>query len=89
MGIIGWIVLGLIAGVLARLLMPGRDPMGWVMTIILGIAGAVLGGFIANIFGLAGVNDLNIWSVILAIGGAMLLLALWHALGRGGRYHPV
>lgn len=88
MGIIAWIVLGLIAGAIAKLLMPGRDPGGFILTIVLGIAGALVGGFIANVFGLAGVDELNLWSIVLAIGGAFLLLLIYNSIARpGGRWH--
>ena len=75
MGIIAWIVLGLIAGALAKLFMPGDDPGGFVITILLGIAGAVVGGFIAVALGISnGIDDFDIGSIVLAILGAMLLL---------------
>jgi uncharacterized membrane protein YeaQ/YmgE (transglycosylase-associated protein family) len=78
MGIIAWIVLGLIAGAIAKFLTPGRDPGGFIVTIILGIAGAVVGGFIsAAIFG-RGVESLDLWSIIIAIAGACLVLAIYH-----------
>jgi uncharacterized membrane protein YeaQ/YmgE (transglycosylase-associated protein family) len=81
LGIIGWIVLGLIAGAIARLLMPGRDPMGFLRTMLLGVGGALIGGFIATVLGLAGVNGLNSWSILLSIGGALLLLAIFRNIG--------
>ena len=56
MGIISWIVLGLIAGVLAKLIMPGRDPGGIIVTILIGIAGAIVGGFLFSLFGGGGVS---------------------------------
>ncbi len=84
MGIIGWIVLGLIAGAVAKLLMPGRDPGGVIMTILLGIGGALVGGFIGSLVGLGRVDDFSLWSIILAVGGAMVLLAVFRAF-RGRR----
>jgi uncharacterized membrane protein YeaQ/YmgE (transglycosylase-associated protein family) len=83
--IIGWIIFGLIAGAIAKLLMPGRDPGGMVVTILLGIAGAVIGGFIGRaIWGSTGANDWSIGSFALAIAGAILLLFLYRLfLGRG------
>jgi uncharacterized membrane protein YeaQ/YmgE (transglycosylase-associated protein family) len=76
--IIGWIIFGLIAGAIAKLLMPGRDPGGFVVTILLGIAGAVVGGFIGRaLWGSTGANDWSIGSFALAIAGAILLLALY------------
>lgn len=76
--IIGWIIFGLIAGAIAKLIMPGKDPGGMVATMILGVAGALVGGFIGRtLWGSTGVNDWGIGSFALAIGGAILLLALY------------
>jgi uncharacterized membrane protein YeaQ/YmgE (transglycosylase-associated protein family) len=76
--IIGWIIFGAIAGAIAKLLMPGRDPGGFIITVLLGIAGAVLGGYIGNaLWGSTGASDWSIGSFALAIGGAILLLALY------------
>ena len=76
--IFGWIIFGLIAGAIAKLLMPGDDPGGWIITMILGIVGAVVGGWIGNaLWGSAGATDWSIGSFALAIGGAILLLALY------------
>ncbi len=88
MGIIGWIILGLIAGAIAKLIMPGRDPGGFIMTILLGIAGAIVGGLVAAALGLsAGINDLSIGSIVLAILGAMLLLVIYRMVARPGGQH--
>ncbi len=76
MGIFSWIVLGLLAGALARFLMPGKDRMGWIMTIILGIVGAVLGGYVASLIGIGSVSGFNLTSLLTATGGAILLLVL-------------
>ena len=85
MGILAWIILGLIAGALAKLIMPGRDPGGIIVTILIGIAGALVGGFLGSLIGAGGVTGLDLWSVLLAIGGAILLLALYRmAVGRRG-----
>src|ERR1051325_5552348 len=76
--IIGWIIFGAIAGGIAKLLMPGKDPGGVIVTILLGIAGAVVGGFIGRaLWGSSGANDWSIGSFALAIGGAILLLLLY------------
>lgn len=74
MGILSWIVFGLIAGVVAKLIMPGRDPGGIIVTILLGIAGAVAGGMIGTSLGYGGMSGFDIRSLLIAIGGAMLLL---------------
>lgn len=79
--IIGWIIFGLVAGAIAKLLMPGRDPGGWIVTMLLGIAGAVVGGWIGNAFwGSPGVNDWSIGSFVLAIAGSVLLLAIYRVI---------
>jgi uncharacterized membrane protein YeaQ/YmgE (transglycosylase-associated protein family) len=77
MGIIAWIVLGLIAGAIAKFLMPGRDPGGIFVTIIIGIVGAVIGGFIGSALGVGDVSGLNLWSIVLAVIGAMVLLLVY------------
>jgi uncharacterized membrane protein YeaQ/YmgE (transglycosylase-associated protein family) len=77
MGIIAWIVVGLIAGALAKLIMPGDDPGGIIVTILLGIVGAFVGGFVVNLLGGAGVSGFNLWSIVVATLGAIILLALY------------
>jgi uncharacterized membrane protein YeaQ/YmgE (transglycosylase-associated protein family) len=77
MGILAWIVVGLIAGVLAKLIMPGDDPGGIIVTILIGIVGAFVGGFVVNLFGGAGVSGFNIWSILVATLGAIILLAIY------------
>lgn len=74
MGIISWIILGLIVGALAKFIMPGDDPGGIIVTILIGIAGAFLGGFIGSSFGLGEVTGLNFGSLVLAVVGALILL---------------
>jgi uncharacterized membrane protein YeaQ/YmgE (transglycosylase-associated protein family) len=74
-GIIGWIVFGLVVGVFAKLLMPGKDPGGIIITILLGIAGAVLGGLIGQMLGLYGPNEAA--GLIMSVIGAVLLLFLY------------
>jgi uncharacterized membrane protein YeaQ/YmgE (transglycosylase-associated protein family) len=75
MNIFAWLLVGLIAGVLAKLLMPGRGPGGIIVTILLGIGGAIVGGFIAVALGFSdGVNNFDIGTIFLAVAGAMLLL---------------
>lgn len=82
MGILSWILLGLVVGVIAKLLMPGRDPGGFIITTLLGIAGALLGGFIGSFLGLGTVTGFNIHSFLLAIGGSILLLILYRVFKR-------
>jgi len=74
MGILSWIVFGLIAGALAKLLMPGKDPGGFFVTVIIGIAGAIIGGFIGTQLGFGGIRGFDFRSFLVAIAGAMLLL---------------
>lgn len=86
MGILTWIILGAIAGVIAKLIMPGNDPGGFIITILLGIAGALVGGFIASALGFGAVTGFNIWSIIIAILGAILLLFIYRlVVGRRSR----
>ncbi|GAB3674889.1 GlsB/YeaQ/YmgE family stress response membrane protein [Salinisphaera aquimarina] len=80
MGIIAWIIFGLIAGAIAKLIMPGDDPGGIIVTIIIGILGAVVGGFIATALGFGAVGGFNIGSFIVAILGAILLLWLYRVV---------
>ncbi len=80
MGILSWIIMGLIVGVLAKWIMPGKDPGGIIVTICIGIAGAFLGGFIGPLLGIGDVSGFNLISFILAIGGAILLLVLYRVI---------
>jgi uncharacterized membrane protein YeaQ/YmgE (transglycosylase-associated protein family) len=82
--IIGWIVFGLVAGLLARALMPGKDPGGCIVTVLLGIVGAVVGGFVARLLGVAtSTNRLGDRSFFIqlafAVIGALIILALYRA----------
>ena len=77
MGIISWLIVGLIAGVVAKLVVPGEDPGGFLATIFIGMLGAFVGGLIVGVFGGTGVTGINIWSILVAILGAMVLLALY------------
>ncbi len=86
MGIIGWIILGLIAGAIAKAILPGRQGGGWLITLVLGVVGALLGGFIGSqIFGVGieGFFDLSTW--LLAIGGSILVLLIYGLVTRGSR----
>lgn len=78
MGILGWIVFGLIVGIVAKLLMPGRDPGGFVITGILGIVGALLGGYIGRVMGLYGDGDPV--GFVMALIGAVILLVIYRAV---------
>ena len=81
---LGWIVFGLIVGIIAKLLMPGRDPGGFIITILLGIAGAMLGGFIGRAIGFYGANQSA--GFLMSILGAILLLAIYRAVGGHRRW---
>jgi uncharacterized membrane protein YeaQ/YmgE (transglycosylase-associated protein family) len=77
-GVVGWIVFGLIVGVIAKLLMPGRDPGGFIITMALGVAGALLGGWLGRAIGHYGPNEgAGFWMSVL---GAVILLALYRFL---------
>ena len=74
MGILSWIILGLIVGALARWIMPGRESGGILITILLGIGGAFVGGFVGSLLGFGSVTGFNLGSLVLAVVGALLLL---------------
>ncbi len=80
MGILSWLVLGLIAGAVARWIMPAKGPSGILLTAIIGITGAFVGGFIGSALGLGSVQGFNLTSLFLATVGAAVLLLLYHAL---------
>lgn len=80
MGFLVWIILGLVVGVIAKLIMPGKDPGGFIITIILGIAGAFVGGFIATKLGIGSVTGFDIRSLLIAVGGAVLLLVIYRVV---------
>ncbi len=77
MGILTWIIFGLIAGALAKMIMPGNQAMGWLMTIILGIIGAFVGGYVGTLIGWGDVNSFDIKSMLLAVAGAILVLWIY------------
>jgi uncharacterized membrane protein YeaQ/YmgE (transglycosylase-associated protein family) len=84
MGILTWIIVGLVVGALAKLIMPGRDPGGMLVTVALGIAGALLGGGIGRALGLYTAGEPAGW--IMSVVGAVILLAIYRAfLGRRER----
>lgn len=81
MGIIGWIVLGLLAGAIAKLILPGDDPGGFIVTTLIGIAGAIVGGLIASALDIGDIDeffDVGTW--LIAIGGALLLLLAYRMI---------
>jgi len=79
MSIIGWIVLGLIAGFIASKVV-NKEGEGFFLDIVLGIVGAIVGGFIFAQFGAAGVTGFNLYSMLVAIAGAIIVLVIYHAL---------
>jgi uncharacterized membrane protein YeaQ/YmgE (transglycosylase-associated protein family) len=81
-GIIGWIVLGLLAGLIAKAIMPGEERGGFIVTMLLGIGGALLGGFLATVFGLGDPIDefFDISTWVAAIIGALIILFSWNAI---------
>lgn len=82
MGILSWIVMGLIVGLVAKFIMPGPDPGGFIITILLGVAGAFVGGFFGSLLGFGKVTGFNVGSLLLAIGGAVILLILYRFVRR-------
>ncbi len=81
MGFIAWIVLGLIAGILAKWIMPGKDPGGFIVTTLIGIAGAFVGGYLGQLTGIGGnVSGVNLGSIFTAVVGALVLLAIYRAI---------
>jgi uncharacterized membrane protein YeaQ/YmgE (transglycosylase-associated protein family) len=90
MGIIGWIILGLIAGAIAKAVHSGPEPGGVLGTLVVGVLGALIGGFIASAVGIGGISSFfSIGTWLVAIGGALLLLVIYEAVvsRRGGADH--
>ncbi|OKI61756.1 GlsB/YeaQ/YmgE family stress response membrane protein [Streptomyces sp. MJM1172] len=87
MGIIAWIVIGLLAGIIAKALLPGRDPGGIIVTVLIGIAGALLGGWLGKVlFGVDSIDgffEVSTW--VAAIVGSMILLLAYRMVSGGGR----
>lgn len=81
MGILAWIVLGLVAGFIGSKIV-NKSGEGFLMDIVLGIVGAVVGGWLFNRFGAAGVTGLNLYSLLVAVIGAVVLLVVYHAIRR-------
>jgi len=81
MSLLAWIVLGLIAGLAAKALVPGRDPGGCVVTILVGVAGALVGGWLSTLLGFGGLaGGLDLRNLVIAVLGAIVLLVLWRLL---------
>ena len=88
MGILAWLFLGLVAGAIAKLILPGRQGGGWIVTLLLGVVGAILGGFLGSLLfqtGLGDLTDFRTW--LLAIGGSIIVLLVYGLLTnrRGSR----
>ena len=77
MGILSWIIMGLIVGVIAKLIMPGKDPGGFIITTCIGVAGAFLGGFIGSQLGFGSITGFNFRSFLMAVGGSIILLIIY------------
>ena len=82
MGLISWIIIGATAGVVARRIVPGPDPGRFIVTVILGMAGASLGGFVMGLLGGSGTTSLDVWSVLVATLGAVMSLYLYSLIVR-------
>lgn len=82
MGILSWIFLGLLAGALAKFIMPGRDPGGCFVTILIGIAGAMLGGFLGTYVGLGKIESFDLGGIFIATMGAILLLIVYRMVAK-------
>jgi uncharacterized membrane protein YeaQ/YmgE (transglycosylase-associated protein family) len=86
MGVLGWIILGLVAGAIAKAIHKGDEPGGLLGTLVVGVAGALVGGLIASAVGIGGVSSffsLDTW--LIAIGGALLLLVVYNTVSNGRR----
>ena len=81
-GLISWILVGAIAGMLAKRIVPGPDPGRFIITVLLGMAGASVGGFIVGVLGGSGTTGFNVWSVVVATLGAILLLYVYGLIAR-------
>ena len=80
MGFLAWIILGLIAGMLAKMLMPGKDGGGFIITTLLGVAGAFVGGFLGSLVGFGGTDGFNLGSIATATVGAFILLFVYNKM---------
>jgi uncharacterized membrane protein YeaQ/YmgE (transglycosylase-associated protein family) len=83
-GILAWILLGLVAGALAKFIMPGQQGGGFILTTVLGIVGALVGGFLGTyVFGFGDISGFDLRSIVIAVGGALLVLFLYGYFARG------
>lgn len=82
MGLVSWVLVGLVAGLLARWIVPGSGPGGLIVTTILGMAGASIGGLLAGLIGGTGATGFNVWSIVVATFGAVVLLFLYNLVAR-------
>ncbi|AOE49908.1 GlsB/YeaQ/YmgE family stress response membrane protein [Kangiella sediminilitoris] len=84
MSILMWLLVGLVAGALAKVIMPGPDKGGWIMTIVLGIVGAFVGGFVGNLLGIgsAQATGFNVETILTAVGGAIIVLFLFRTFSK-------
>ncbi len=82
MGLVSWIVVGAMAGLLARRIVPEPDPGRFLVTVLLGMAGASLGGFVVGVLGGSGTTGFNVWSIMVATLGAVILLYLYGLIAR-------
>ena len=76
-GIISWLVVGLIAGILGKVIMPGRDPGGLLLTIVIGMIGVLVGGLIVRLLGGTGLTGFSVWPILVATIGAIILLTIY------------
>ena len=82
MGILSWLLLGLIAGSLAKFIMPGKDPGGFFLTILIGMAGGVIGGFLGQFIGLGKIESFDLGGIFIATIGAIVLLILYRLVSK-------
>jgi uncharacterized membrane protein YeaQ/YmgE (transglycosylase-associated protein family) len=87
MGILALLVIGLLAGLVAKVILPGRDPGGLIVTMVIGVVGAVVGGLLASALGFGGLSGFDLRTFVIAVIGSILLLLIWRAVERprGGR----
>ena len=80
MGIMSWVIFGLLAGVIARCIMPGKEHMGIIMTIVLGVIGALIGGVVSTSLGFGNINGFNLYSIAIATAGSIVVLFVIHKI---------